>query len=74
MTGRDITAWFAARTGGGNKRNRRVAIARRLLIALWRYAIQGVVPAGARLRPCATRAQQKRSSRGDGFVTPGVDA
>ncbi len=28
-----------------------VAMARRLLIALWRYATQGVVPEGAVLRP-----------------------
>ena len=31
-----------------------VAVARKLLIALWRYSTQGLVPAGARLRPCAT--------------------
>jgi transposase len=56
QTGSDITAWFAARTGGNSKRNRRVAIvavARKLLIALWRYATQGLVPTGARLRPGA---------------------
>jgi transposase len=57
QTGSDITAWFVARTGGNSKRNRRVAIvavARKLLIALWRYATQGLVPTGARLRPGAT--------------------
>jgi transposase len=57
QTGSDITAWFVARTSGSSKRNRRVAIvavARKLLIALWRYSIQGLVPAGARLRPSAT--------------------
>lgn len=56
QTGSDITAWFVARTGGNGKRNRRVAIvavARKLLIALWRYATQGLVPTGARLRPGA---------------------
>lgn len=46
MTGRDITAWFVARRSGGNKRNRRVAIDPKLLIALWRCAIQGVVTSG----------------------------
>jgi transposase len=54
--GSDITAWFVARTGGNSKRNRRVAIvavARKLLIALWRYATQGLMPTGARLRPGA---------------------
>lgn len=56
QTGSDITAWFVARTSGNSKRNRRVAIvavARKLLIALWRYATQGLVPTGARLRPSA---------------------
>ena len=47
-----ISRWFAAFTGGGrSKRNKRVAIvavARRLVIALWRYLEQGVVPDGAR--------------------------
>jgi transposase len=28
-----------------------VALARKLLIALWRYVTTGEVPAGARLRP-----------------------
>jgi transposase len=28
-----------------------VALARRLLIALWRYLEKGVIPEGARLRP-----------------------
>lgn len=54
--GSDITAWFVARTSGSSKRNRRVAIvavARKLLVALWRYATQGLVPAGAKLRPAA---------------------
>ncbi|MBK8211462.1 MAG: IS110 family transposase [Rhodospirillales bacterium] len=56
QTGSDITAWFVARTGGNSKRSRRVAIvavARKLLVALWRYATQGLVPAGARLRRSA---------------------
>lgn len=49
-----ISRWFAAFAGGGcSKRNKRVAIvavARRLVIALWRYLEQGVVPDGARLK------------------------
>ena len=56
QTGSDITAWFVARTVGNSKRNRRVAIvavARKLLVALWRYATQGLVPTGATLRPVA---------------------
>ena len=44
-----LTRWYRERFGTG-KRARRigiVAVARRLLIALWRYATQGVVPEGA---------------------------
>lgn len=44
-----LTQWYRARFGTG-KRARRigiVALARKLLIALWRYAAQGIVPAGA---------------------------
>lgn len=48
-----LTLWFAGRTQGGGKRNKRVmivAVARRLAIALWRYVEQGVVPEGARFK------------------------
>jgi transposase len=47
-----LTQWYQARFGRG-KRARRVgivALARKLLIALWRYATAGVVPAGAVLK------------------------
>jgi transposase len=57
QNGSDITAWFVARTGGNSKRSRRVAIvavARKLLVALWRYATQGLVPTGAKLRSAKT--------------------
>ncbi|MDF2687317.1 MAG: family transposase [Microvirga sp.] len=53
----DVTAWFLARTTGNSKRSRRitiVAVARKLLIALWRYATAGLVPAGARIRAAQT--------------------
>jgi transposase len=46
----EITLWFNKRFGIGGKRMRRVgivAVARRLLIALWRYLEFGEVPAGA---------------------------
>jgi transposase len=45
-----LSGWFRARVGQGRGRIRRIAIvalARKLLVALWRYATQGVVPAGA---------------------------
>ena len=48
-----ITQWFDAQYARGSGRLRRigiVAVARRLLIALWRYATTGAVPTGARLR------------------------
>jgi len=45
-----LTQWFQQRFAGGGKRMRRigiVAMARKLLIALWRYVKEGVVPEGA---------------------------
>ena len=44
-----LTQWYQANFGKG-KRARRigiVAVARKLVIALWRYITQGVVPTGA---------------------------
>ena len=44
------SCWLRARCGGGGKRRRRmgiVAVARKLLMALWRFLETGVVPAGA---------------------------
>jgi transposase len=48
-----LTQWYLARFGLG-KRLRKVgivALARKLFIALWRYATAGIVPTGAILRP-----------------------
>ena len=45
-----LAQWYAMRFGHGSPRQRRigiVALARKLLIALWRYLDAGVVPAGA---------------------------
>jgi len=45
-----LSVWFRERVGRGRGRVRRIAIvalARKLLVALWRYATQGVVPRGA---------------------------
>jgi transposase len=47
-------SWFRERVGGTGRRMRKVmvvAMARRLLIALWRFATQGVVPEGAIVNP-----------------------
>ena len=48
-----LAKWYMARFGSGNGRSRRigiVALARRLLIALWRFVEHGVVPEGAKLK------------------------
>jgi transposase len=48
-----LHCWFRERFGGGGKRLRRmgiVAVARKLLIALWRFLKTGVVPEGAVLK------------------------
>ncbi|HEY2758233.1 MAG TPA: IS110 family transposase [Pseudolabrys sp.] len=45
-----LSQWFAARTANAGKRARRVAIialARKLIVALWRYLTTGLVPEGA---------------------------
>lgn len=49
-----LTRWFEERFAKAGKRARRigiVALARKLMIALWRYVEQGVIPEGARLTP-----------------------
>lgn len=48
--GSDLSKWFQRRTNGTTGRVRRimvVALARKLLIALWRYATAGIIPNGA---------------------------
>lgn len=48
-----LSQWYEARFGQGSSRIRRigiVALARRLLVELWRYLETGVVPAGAVLK------------------------
>ena len=48
-----LSQWFNRRFAHGSKRLRRigiVALARKLLIALWRYVEQGVIPEGAVLK------------------------
>jgi transposase len=49
-----LTRWYQERFGHGSSRLRRigiVALARKLLIALWRFLETGVAPDGARLKP-----------------------
>ena len=48
-----LSVWFRERFGSGGKRLRRigiVAVARKLLIALWRFLETGDLPAGAALK------------------------
>lgn len=48
-----LSQWFERRFAHAGKRARRigiVAVARRVMISLWRYATTGVVPAGAQLK------------------------
>lgn len=48
-----LTRWYQRRFGGGSPGTRRVgivALARRVIIALWRYSQTGVVPEGALLK------------------------
>jgi transposase len=48
--GSALSQWYERRFGSGNKRARKVgivALARKLLIALWRYLDHGELPAGA---------------------------
>lgn len=48
-----LTRWYQARFGTGARARKVgiVALARKLLIALWRWATQGVLPTGAVLKP-----------------------
>jgi transposase len=51
-----LSEWFMQRFAGGGSRMRRigiVAVARKLLIALWRYVEYGVIPEGAIVEPRA---------------------
>ena len=51
-----ISRWYAERFGSIGKRSRRfgiVAVARQLLVALWRYVEFGEVPEGAKLKEAA---------------------
>jgi transposase len=49
-----LTHWFVERTAKASKRIKRIAIvalARKLMVALWRYLTTGLVPAGAVFKP-----------------------
>ena len=49
----ELSLWYQRRFGHGSKRMRKigiVALARKLLVALWRYLEYGEIPAGAQLK------------------------
>ncbi len=49
-----LSRWFHERTGGAKGRMKTImamALARKLLVALWRYVETGAIPEGARLAP-----------------------
>lgn len=51
--GSGLAKWYEKRFGEGTKRARRigiVALARKLLVSLWRYGAQGVAPEGALIK------------------------
>jgi transposase len=50
----ELSQWYQERFGHGGRRLRKigaVALARKLLVALWRYLEEGEIPNGARLKP-----------------------
>jgi transposase len=54
QSGSALSQWFQERVGSRRGRERRIAVvalARKLLIALWRFVTQGVLPEGAALKP-----------------------
>jgi transposase len=66
--GSELSQWYQRRFGGGNKRVRKigiVALARKLLVALWKYLETGQPPAGAEVigwdqKPKFAGASQER--------------
>ena len=49
-----LAKWFVERAGSATGRSRRIAIvalARKLMVALWRYLITGMIPEGAVMKP-----------------------
>jgi transposase len=61
-----LSRWYQRRFGAGNARARKVgvvALARKLLIALWRYLEHGEVPEGAELTPWAKKLNGRLPAR-----------
>jgi transposase len=63
----ELSRWYERRFASQGKRARKVgvvALARKLLIALWRYVAQGEVPAGARLASWRAKVNAKATGAG----------
>ena len=63
-----LTPWYQQRFGHGSSRRRRrgiVALARKLLIALWRLVETGVLPDGAALKAAVRLSQQRWATGGE---------
>jgi transposase len=61
----ELSRWYDRRFGKGNRRLRKVgivALARKLLIALWRYLETGEPPEGAMLKGQKLIVRLKRAS------------
>jgi transposase len=59
-----LTKWFMERFAKGNSRQRRigiVALARKLLVALWKYVNQGLIPEGAQFTKKLNQFRYTRS-------------
>jgi transposase len=70
-----LTRWYEERFGGGSSRVRRigiVALARRLLVELWRYLETGAVPEGAVLKAWRRVARPDVNAGASGpYMQPG---
>lgn len=63
--GSALARWWQERfgkTGGRTRKSAIVALARKLLVALWRYLEHGVVPEGATLKTQPARAQKAKAA------------
>jgi len=63
--GSALSQWFQKRFGRGNSRQRRigiVALARKLLVALWRYLETDEAPTGAEIIPWNMKKRRKREA------------
>jgi transposase len=61
----ELAQWYLTRTTGAKSGVRKtfiVALARKLLIALWRYSTTGEIPAGVVLRPATRMVWQKQQT------------